>query len=157
MAGDCLGDVEWNIKAELAAHVANVLRCEDDRDFNGHGDRVSEQHESLNFIVATLIIGDGLEHQVGNSASVVALGFDLNGVEVERGFALRCAIFGVCPSGVRTAIAIILEEVVRAVLGHVGKIVSDWLKGLMFLGAGDEVELAHVSAIHVDLLMMQAG
>jgi hypothetical protein len=37
--------------------------------------------------MAALVIRDGLEYEIGDATRMVALALDLDGVEVERGFA----------------------------------------------------------------------
>ena len=148
VTGDRLGDVERNVEAELGLHVSDIVRGENDRHFNGNGHGIGEKHKPLNFIVAAFVVGDGLEHQVGNSAGMVTLRLDLNSIEVERGLALRGAV---------TGFAGVLKEVMRAVLGHVGKVLPYRLERLVLAAPRDEVELAHVRTVHVDLLMVESG
>jgi len=87
VAGEGGVGLDRDIKAELALHVGNVLRGENDRDFHSHGDGIGDEHEALDFVVTALVVGDGLEHQLSDAAGVVALSLDLDRVEIEGGFA----------------------------------------------------------------------
>ncbi len=88
VAGESGVGLDRNLESELALHMGDVLRREDNRHFDRNRHRVGDEHEALDFVVAALVVRNGLQHEVGDAARVVALGFDLDGVEVERGFAL---------------------------------------------------------------------
>jgi hypothetical protein len=88
VAGESGVGLDRDMEAELALHMVDVLRREDNRHFDRNRHRVGDEHEALDFIVASLVVRNGLQHEVGYAARVVALGFDLDGVEVECGFAL---------------------------------------------------------------------
>ena len=45
---------------------------------------------------------------------------------------------------------------VRAVLGHVGEVLCDWLECLVFARSGDEIEFTLMDAVQVDLLVVEA-
>jgi len=119
MAGEGGIDLNRNLEAELALHVGNVLRSKDDRDFDGNGDRIGNEHEALDLVVAAFVMGDGLEYQLSDTTGVVALGLDLDRVEVENSFALR---------GPLATVAGILKEVVWAILDHIGEVVGYWVE-----------------------------
>ena len=57
----------------------------------------------------------------------------------------------------RRRTAIFLEEVVRAVRGHVSEIRVKWGEGLVSASGKEKVELAPVGTKHIDLFVMQAG
>jgi hypothetical protein len=50
-----------------------------------------------------------------------------------------------------------LEEVVRAVLSHVGEIVCYGVECLVLASIENLAELAAVRAVHVDLLVVESG
>jgi hypothetical protein len=129
-------------------HVSDVLWGEDDWDFYSYGNGVDNEHEALDLVVTAFVDGYRLEYQLGHAAGLVAFGFDLHRIEVERDFALRSPAAGVTR---------VLKKVVRAVLSHVGEVIGDRLKCLVFAGVEDMIELALVNTVGVDLLGVQPG
>jgi hypothetical protein len=72
-----------NVKAQVVREVMNVLRDQIHRDFHRHGDRIRGEHEALELVMPTLVVGDGLERKVRNAWRKVLLLHDLDAGEVE--------------------------------------------------------------------------
>jgi hypothetical protein len=91
----------------------------------------------------TFVVSNRLQHEPGDTGGVAAPRFDLNGIEIKRGFALRSSNVG-------------LKELVRAGLCHLSEIARHRLQPLMLARREDRCEFRLVDAVLVDLLVMQS-
>ena len=84
VAGDRSSSVDRNVKAKVLLHVRDVFWRKIDRHFHCHGDGIRGKHKALEFVMPTLVVGDGLQRKMRNARRKVLPLHDLDTGEVER-------------------------------------------------------------------------
>ena len=110
VAGDRGSSVDRNVKAKLLLHVRDVCAREIDRHFHCHGDGIRGEHEALELVMPTLVVGDRLQRKVRNPWRKVLPLHDLDAGEVERISGLRGAVLFL-EECVRTGVAMSVRYV----------------------------------------------
>jgi hypothetical protein len=67
VAGEGCGPRQWHVETERVLQVSDICWGEIHRHFHGHGDGVRQEHEALELVVPTRVMGDGLERRVSNT------------------------------------------------------------------------------------------
>jgi hypothetical protein len=83
MAGERRLGGEGNGKSQFPLHVHDILWCEVDRHFDGHGDRIGRKHEALQGLMPPGVVGHGLQNEAGNARCEVLFLRDFHTRQIE--------------------------------------------------------------------------